>query len=180
MERIVPMKIRPIVSFAIATTVLLAAGHASAQSEPASEEDTYPTFSLGLSPLGWTPSPATYLFAFDGYFHFDDNWSLGPQLQVGAKSGDTLITFTMSGRYHTDLFKNTRLEKVRPYLQGGLGLGHLGTTEFLFNTGVGIDVDVTDHVVVGSNMLFNVLPGSAISGEDFIFSWQVVHVSYRF
>jgi hypothetical protein len=174
------MTCRSILSILIVSTALVSGSHAHAQTEPEGADDTYPTFSLGLSPLGWTPSPATYLFAFDAYFHFDDNWSIGPQLQVGARSGDTLITFTMSGRYHMDLFTNTRLEMVRPYLQGGLGLGHLGSTEFLFNTGVGIDVDVTDHVVVGSNMLFNVLPASTLGGADFVFSWQVVHVSYRF
>jgi hypothetical protein len=174
------MKCRSIGSLAIAVTVLLAAGAADAQSKSSVTDDDHPKFSVGLSPLGWTSSPATYLFAFDGYFHFNQNWSIGPQLQIGAKSGDPLITFTVSGRYHIDLFSGTRLEKVRPFIQAGLGLGHLTTTEFLFNTGFGVDVPVTDHVVVGSNMLFNIVPAATIGGSGFIFSWQVVHVRYQF
>jgi hypothetical protein len=174
------MKFRSIGSLAIAVTVLLAAGAAGAQSNSSAPDDDYPKFSVGFSPLGWTPSPSTYLFAFDGYFHFNQNWSIGPQLQVGAKSGDPLITFTVSGRYDVDLFSGTRLEKARPFLQAGVGLGHLTTSEFLFNTGFGVDVPVTDHVVVGSNMLFNVLPGATIGGSGFIFAWQVVHVRYQF
>lgn len=171
---------RTLRSLAIAATLLLFAATAEAQSRSQSDDD-HPLFSVGLSPLGWTPTPSTYLFGFDGYFHFNRNWSLGSQLQIGAKTGDPLIGWTVSGRYHMDVFSGTKLAKARPFVQGGIGLGHLTTTEFLFNTGVGVDIPVNDLIVVGSNMLFNISPGATPAfGSGFVFSWQVVHVRFQF
>ena len=172
---------RSLGSLALAVVILLAAGAADAQGQ--STDDRGPMFSVGLSPIGWTSTPQSYLFAFDSYFHFNRNLSVGPVLQVGAKTGSTLVTFTVNTRYHMDVFSGTGLAKARPFLQGGIGLGHLGTTNFLFNTGFGVDYEMGEHLVLGSNMLFNVAPGAGGVGtaaSGFVFSWQVLNVRWQF
>jgi hypothetical protein len=142
--------------------------------------------------IGFTAGPGTFLTAFELPYYLTDRFSLGPLIQIGVDDRDTLVAPTLNARFAPDFGQrkssNDFVRELAPYLQGGIGLlylnrdvrgGDIDDTEFLFNLGLGLDFPLTERVSVGTQMLFNVIPGSAL-GEKFFFSWQLATVEYRF
>lgn len=168
-------------TLALALSFCTVVGQASAQS---GSDGSDGPFSLAISPIGFTPTPGTYVIAFDGMFHFNENWAVGPILQVGPRSGFTLLTFTVNGRYYFQFLDGTIFDGLEPYATSGLGVGVTipkfgsSVSEFSLNMGFGGEYPVTDHIYVGTSMLFNIQPGAAVN--SFVFSWQFAQVRYRF
>jgi opacity protein-like surface antigen len=142
--------------------------------------------------LGFTADPESFLLGFEGDYAISENFSAGALLQLGVDDDRTIVSPVVYGRIRSDLGGiDPDLRAIEPFIQLGLGLtywdvdrprpgsGTTDDTEFLLNTGFGAEYRITDHVSVGSMMLFNIVP-DAIFGERFYFSWEVLTARYRF
>lgn len=142
--------------------------------------------------FGFTGSPATFLMAVELPYGVTDHFSLGPAMQLGVKSELTLFTFSANARYAFDLSQalseSEASDKLRPFVQGGLGLAHysvdvpggdIDDTGFLLQMGFGFDYYFTQRIALGSNMIFNVVP-TEVLGDRFFFSWQVASLRFHF
>ena len=57
-------------------------------------------------------------------------------------------------------------------------------TAFLLSPGFGVDFRINEHVSVGSQMLFNIIPTGIHDDtpidDQFYYSWEVIGLRYRF
>ena len=57
-------------------------------------------------------------------------------------------------------------------------------TQFLLSPGFGVDFRINETVSVGSQMLFNVIPGAIHDDkpidDTFYYSWEVIGLRFRF
>ena len=120
---------------------------------------------------------------------FGNGFAAGPAIQFGIDDHFLLVSPTVFGRYGFDLsgVSQKQLQRLTPYVQTGMGFTYIeegrrntrDEADFLINLGVGADYALTDHVSVGSRMLFNFLPDKVV-GQGFYYSWQVASLRYRF
>ena len=129
-------------------------------------------------------SNGLYELGFDLPIHLSEHWAVGPWMQLGLGQETVNLIFTANVRYAFDFMERTRFYKLEPFVQGGAGLvftkiGGSKATDFTMNMGFGAEVPVTDHVYVGSDLMFSpILTREA--GANWAFSWQFVTVRYRF
>lgn len=167
---------------------LLCASSASAQQ---SQRGSDSRFSARLG-LGFTADPSTFLTSFEFPFAVNDEFQVGPLIQVGVSGDETIVAPTVNLRFLPNFGQRDAdsefVRELRPFLMGGIGLAHLDVdtrfgdvddTEFLFNLGFGVDYPISDRVLVGTQMLFNIVPGGVL-GDKFFFSWQLANFTYRF
>jgi hypothetical protein len=137
--------------------------------------------------IGFTASPETFLMNFDGEYRFASNVAVGAAMQIGVKSGLTIVSPVAYARYifSLDGASSETVRRLEPYVQTGLGLSYWNRdsgrddTEFLLNFGGGLDYRVSDSVSLGTRMLFNFLPNK-IFGDTFYYTWEMVSFRYRF
>jgi len=151
---------------------------------PSLQSETGPSpHSLQLNTgIGFTSDPTTFLIGMGLDASINRNFALGPLLQIGVDDNTTLLAPSLN-------FKGIFGEReFHPYVQSGLGFAYLekehrhGDNDefaFLVNFGGGLDVELTQSMVIGSGILFNFLPDEAL-GEHFFFSWQVLTLGFRF
>jgi outer membrane protein W len=178
---------RWIALFAAAALVHTAAA-ASAQSGSTSkqEEDERVRASVAGSIGFFADDPGGVNLGFEFPIELNRNVSIGPWVTLGLADDFLLLSATANVRYHFDVFEGAKLRKLRPFLQGGVGLTYYDDddrndddTGFLMNMGLGAEYAVSEHVGVGSNIMFNVVPTFRPS-EAFYWSWQFVQLRYRF
>lgn len=181
------------------------AAAAPAQGPAATRRDAPPAVGAGEEPgpfsvrsgLGFSVGPDAFVLGFEGDYAFSPAISAGLSLELGVNDDLTFVSPVAYGRYRFDLGDLTgeeSLQKLFPYAQLGLGLTYwdrdlsgaaraLGADEddvvFLLNPGFGLEYEVSPHVAVSSQMLFNIMP-DRIFNERFYYSWQVLGVRYRF
>ncbi len=137
--------------------------------------------------LGFTLSPTDFLLIFEADYFLSDHIAVGPLLQFGVDDDPFIFAPTVNFQAMFDI---PDLEIVKPFVQGGLGVAymderlprHRGWRDdvgFLFNFGGGVEVFVTEHLSLGNNILFNILPVEVL-GDHFFFSWQFVTVRFQF
>jgi opacity protein-like surface antigen len=189
----------------LAITVLLA-GSAAAQTDYPEDRRTSSegggagyrdegTFSLKPG-LGFTASPDTFLLGFEGDYRVAEPFSLGLLTEVGIDSDLTIVSPQLFARYWPDLGEliDPDVSFIEPYLHLGIGFTwwdadvYKGVndddTQFLLSPGFGVDFRINEHVAIGTQMLFNVIPGSIHDDtridDDFYYSWEVIGVRFRF
>ena len=189
---------RGMLRFLALALLVIPSGSAVAQDDPTPSEVSPLSTSSERSPLsvqaslGFTGSPSTFLMALELPYSLTDHLSLGPAMQLGVDSNQTFFTFSANLRYAFDLSQALpqfeERDKLKPFVQGGIGLAHYSTdtrgrdrneTGFLLNMGFGIDYYLTEKIALGSNMLFNVIPG-AVLGDRFVYSWQLASLRFHF
>jgi hypothetical protein len=169
------------VGFAIATTVLLTASAAQAADDKG--------LSVGGG-IGLTASPTTFLMNFDLLYNLGHNFSLGPQLQAGVTSTDTIVSMLANARYDIDLSGDGEMAKFRPFVNGGIGFTYesfhpafvsLNGTGFLIALGAGIEYRMNERMSLESAMQFNMIASGAGFGnaDHFYWSWQMIGVRLR-
>ena len=181
---------------ACSTILALAAGVAEAQSKTAPSSSTsstsssssgsFPRFSVGAN-VGAAASPnaGTFNLGVEAPIEFTRNLAVGPWMQIGMAEDVTTLAVTANVRYSFDAFEGAKLRKLRPYMQGGLGLAYTkpdnvdGETDFLINMGLGAEYGISDHVFVGSDFMINTIPTSP-TANAFVFSFQFARLRYRF
>lgn len=183
-----------------ATILIFAVGSAQAQSKTApkagaspapassSSSSSFPRFSVGANMgAGASPTAAagTFNLGFEVPIEFNNNWAVGPWMQIGMAEDFVDLFVSLNTRYSFDLFDGPNSRKLRPYMQGGLGIAYArqnpfdGDTEFLINMGVGAEYAVSDHVFLGSDVMVNTMP-TAPAGAAYVVSWQFARLRYRF
>ncbi|HZN58213.1 MAG TPA: hypothetical protein VFD71_09085 [Planctomycetota bacterium] len=136
--------------------------------------------------IGFTVSPDTFLLALEADCFIIQNLSIGPLVQVGLSGDPIIVAPTLNFQWMFDLGPGA--DQFKPYAQWGLGAAYIHKDRnnrddddfgFLANLGFGFDFCINDNFAVGTNILFNILPGEVLN-ETFFFSWQVATVTFRF
>lgn len=143
--------------------------------------------------LGFTASPVAFLMTFVGNFEIlpEDlpEFYVGPHIQLILHSDALMLAPTLNIKKSFTLPADAvgeHLARFKPNVQGGLGFAFIdpdapvdGEVGFLLNFGFGGDYWITDQVGISSNMLFNIIPDD-IFNENFVWSWEVLGVRFRF
>jgi hypothetical protein len=139
--------------------------------------------------LGFTAGPEAFLFTVGAEYFVTSNIAVGPLFQFAFADNWDIVAPSIQGRYVFDLDapSSEPLGRLKPFAEVGMGACYIGHTRqgddeewaFLINFGGGIDYFFTDNLALGTEMLFNFLPGEA-QGQHFFFSWQVVTVRFLF
>lgn len=152
----------------------------------AQSESSFPAFGIGGNVGFQKLSSSSGLFevGFEMPVYLNESFSVGPWLQVGTSQDVVNVIFTANGRWHFQFLERTRFNKVQPFLQGGLGLIHTRVdgakaNDFVMNMGFGAEAPVTDHIWVGSDVMFHPILTRDL-GANWTFSWQFLTVRYRF
>lgn len=160
--------------------------------------DRYPTNGGGLvervpgwsfrGGIGFTADPGTLLLNFELPYAFDRWVSAGPMLQVGIDDHDLIVAPTANVIVRVPDLPGEALDRVHPYALVGIGFavieddnrrGDNSSAGFLIDFGVGLEVQLSEHLYLGSQMMFNFLPEETLD-EDFFYSWQVGGVRIAF
>lgn len=164
----------------------LSAGSAQAK-ENDDDDSSYPAFSIATGTgIRDNTVGGGLAVGIDVRIHFNENFSLGPWMNIAFADEIVALDFAANGRWEFDFLKETKmLRKVRPFLQGGLGFQHVkmkgtkGDTEFLINMGFGAEAPITEHVYLGSEVMFNTVP-TVPTATSLHYTVQVVTVRYKF
>lgn len=152
----------------------------------AQEESSYPRLAIGGN-VGFQKLNATgglLELGFDMPIHFTEHLAIGPWVQVGFSQKAVNLIATANVRWKFDFLERTRFNTVEPFVQGGLGvvytkLNGSGATDFVMNMGFGAEVPVTEHVYLGSDVMFHPIL-TRPTGSNWAFSWQFLTLRYRF
>jgi hypothetical protein len=144
--------------------------------------------SFGLKAgLGFSADPTTFLMTYQADFFLHNMFALGPLLQFGVADEDFFFAPTLNFQVVFDL-PGEGLEGLKPTVQFGLGLiylekehrgGSSSQVDFLTNFGIGLEYFFSDQLAIGTNMIFNFIPGEVLD-EYFIYCWQVVTFRFQF
>lgn len=171
-----------------AAALVLAATAASAQSRSAKqqEEEDRVRASVGASLGFFADDPGGINLGFEIPIEVNRNLSVGPWATLGLADDFLLLSATANVRYAFDVFDGPKLRKLRPFLQGGVGISYYDDddrdddeTGFLMNMGLGAEYAVSEHVGLGSNLMFNAVP-TFRPDRAFYWSWQFLTLRYRF
>src|SRR5262245_41994470 len=113
--------------------------------------------------IGFTASPELFLMALEGDYQLFQNFGVGPLVQLGVTDEELLVAPTVNAQY---AFNIPRLDRLKPFIQGGLGFVYRNNedcdcnedTGFLVNFGPGVDWFLGNNLAVGSSALFNFMP----------------------
>ena len=152
----------------------------------AQSEQAFPTIGIGGN-VGFqklSSSSGLFEIGFEIPVYLNEHFSVGPWVQVGASQNVANVIATANARWHFHFLERTRFNKVQPFVQGGLGLIHTRVSgakanDFVMNMGLGAEVPVTDHVWVGSDVMFHPILTRDV-GANWTFSWQFLTLRYRF
>ena len=153
------------------------------------------TFSLKPG-LGFTSGPTSFLLGFEGDYRIAEPVSIGLLTEVGIDDDVTIVSPQLYARWWPDLGEmiDPDVAFIEPYAHLGLGFSwwdadvYKGVddddTQFLLSPGFGVDFRINETVSVGTQMLFNVIPGAIHDDnpidDTFYYSWEVVGVRFRF
>lgn len=168
-------------SVLIAIVMMCSAHPVAAQSG----DDDGTRFSVGAS-LGFIDNPGGVSLGFEAPVEITRNFAVGPWLTLGLADDFLNLTATANARYYFDLSDSGRMARLRPFVQGGLGLDYtdddvsrIDEVNFLVATGLGIEYAIDDNVALTSQAMFNIIP-YARRGRSFTASVQLLGVRYRF
>jgi hypothetical protein len=137
--------------------------------------------------VGFTADPGSFLTSILADFRVLPTLSVGPLMQFGISGNTFLIAPTLNVQYTLPVTVNGA-EQLKPFAQGGMGLVYIEKdlpgpnaydTDFLINFGLGADYWLNNRMAVGSNFLFNFVPGKVLD-EAFFLSWQFLTFRYNF
>lgn len=135
--------------------------------------------------IGFTNSPDSFLVGAALSYPLDENFSIGPLVQLGIDDDFFMAAPTLDLRATFALSEDKR---VRPFIHGGPGfvyfkeddrVGDDDETGFLFNLGVGIDYLISDDTTIGTDLMVNYMPDEVL-GEHGFFSWQFLKITFHF
>jgi len=178
----------------LVATYLLVSPLAMAQDWGSESDDNWSSAPRSQSPvgqrLGWsarlgigfTIDPDTFLLNLEAPYAFDPWVSVGPMMQIGIDNDDSIWAPTVNTKITIPDMPGEGLDRFVPFFMGGLGFAVLrdddrrnnkSSAGFLVNTGFGLDFRISEHLFVGSQMIFNFLPDRTL-GEKFWYSWEVI------
>jgi hypothetical protein len=135
--------------------------------------------------IGFTSSPSDFLLTLEADYFFTNGLAVGPLFQLGLWDDPFIFAPTLNFKGVFDL---PEVRRLKPLVEGGLGLAYMDAdrrhggaddTGFLLDFGGGLQYFVDDRIAVGSEVLFNFVPGEVL-GDHFFFSWQLVTLNFLF
>jgi hypothetical protein len=164
------------IQLAAAALLLLAAGPALAQSGGGVRAGVGASVGVAFD------DPDAAQLTVELPIEFFHGFEIGPWMALGFADDYTRVSLTGNFRYRLDLVG--QMERFHPLLQGGLGFthldhGHTDEASFFSNVGVGFEYDITKHIALTHDLMFNWSP-SLPESNDFYVSWEILGVRYRF
>lgn len=171
--------------------VLFLAPAASAQRDPEVAVADRPAADEGWSVkggLGFTADPETFLVNLEAQKTIGDWLAVGPMVQLGFDDDWTIFAPTLNATVRPFHFTSDGWDRIVPYAFVGAGLGVLHDDDarndetsagFLIDLGTGLEFRVTEHVYLGSQVMFDFLPKQT-QGQKFVFAWQIGGLRYAF
>lgn len=138
--------------------------------------------------VGFTIDPNTFLMNFEVPYRFDQYVSLGPMVQVGVEEQRLLVAPTANLTLTIPNLPGESLDRFHPNIFGGIGFaviendkrgGDKKSAGFLVNAGFGLDYQLSEHLSIGSRMIFNFLPERTLE-QKFWYSWEVAGIRLAF
>ncbi len=139
--------------------------------------------------IGFTADPDTFLLNLDAPYAFNDWISFGPAIQIGLESERTLVAPTANLRVTIPDLPGRAFDRVHPYGIAGMGFAVIendngrrdgdAAVGFLIDFGAGVEYQVSEKVFLGTQMIFNLLPGE-VKREEFYFAWQIAGIRFDF
>jgi len=130
--------------------------------------------------IGFTADPEAFLINFEVPYRFDRYVSAGPMMQVAVWEDQTIVAPTANVTLTIPDLPGDRFDRLRPNLFAGIGFAAFdNSVGFLINTGFGVDYQVSEHLSIGTRMIFNFMP-SETGDEDFWYSWEIGGLRFAF
>ena len=138
--------------------------------------------------LGITVDPGTLLLNFEVPYAFDRWVSAGPAIQIGIDKHDTIVAPTFNVTVRVPDLPGETFDRLHPYALVGMGFAVIEDDDrrndnvaagFLIDFGIGLEFQVSEHLYLGSQMMFNFLPEETLD-EDFFYSWQIGGIRIAF
>lgn len=166
--------------------ILCLAATASAQDDVgAAADDDSTRFSVGAS-IGFIDNPGGVSLGFEAPIEITPNFAVGPWITLGLADNFINVVATANARYYFDLWDSGNAAKLRPFLQGGLGLDYtdddaafIDEVNFLVGTGLGLEYAIDENMALTTQAMFNIIP-YARRGRTFTASVQLLGMRYRF
>ena len=176
------------------------AGSALAQDWGESDDDWYqssrPAPSANGPSTGWSlragvgfiDDPSALLLNFELPYAFDQWVSAGPMLQVGTSNHNTIVAPTLNVTAKIADLPGEVFDRLIPFGFVGMGFAYIeddnrandnSSAGFLVDFGFGVELKISEHFFIGTQMMFNFLPEKTLE-EDFFYSWQVGSVRIAF
>lgn len=147
-------------------------------------------------PLGWSArlgigfidDPNAFLLNLEAPYVFDQWVSAGPMFQIGLDDDNTIVAPSMNVTVTIPHLPGETLNRVHPFGFVGMGFAYIeddnrrndnSSAGFLINFGFGVEYQISDNVLLGSQMMFNFLPEEVLE-EHFFYAWQVGGVRISF
>jgi outer membrane protein W len=173
-------------SYALISLLLVSlAATAHAQATGDANDDDRTRFSVGAS-LGFIDTPGGVSLGFEAPLEITHNFAVGPWLTLGLADKFTNVVATANARYYFDIADSGNAARLRPFVQGGLGLDYtdddaalIDEANFLLATGLGIEYAIDENIALTSQAMFNIIP-YARRGRTFTASVQLLGMRYRF
>jgi len=134
--------------------------------------------------VGFIDDPTAVLLNIEVPYAFDRWVSAGPMIQVGLDDNNTIVAPTANVTVTIpDAFGN-----IEPFAFVGIGFAYIeddnkrndnSSAGFLVDFGFGLELEVNQHLYLGSQMMFNFLPEETL-GQEFFYSWQILGVRVAF
>ena len=131
--------------------------------------------------IGFIDDPTAFLVNVELPYAFDRWVAVGPMFQIGLDDNNTIVAPTLNLSVGIPDLPGEDFDALRPYGFAGVGFAWIeddnrrnddSSAGFLVNFGFGLELEVTRHFYVGSQMSFNFLPERTL-GQDFFYAWQV-------
>jgi opacity protein-like surface antigen len=140
--------------------------------------------------VGITSDPSMFALGLGFPIEINRRVAFTPMIQAAFDDDHTIIAPTVNLEYHLDLSDGSSdlLRRLHPFVQGGIGFAYIHKEQpgndpdevgFLLAPGLGLEYELTDNLLIGSNVLFNILP-SEVSDENFFLTWQFATLRVRF
>jgi opacity protein-like surface antigen len=147
-----------------------------------SQDETKPSTNWSFrTGIGFIDDPTALQLNFEAPYALDKWVSIGPMFQMGIDDNNMIIAPTMNITVTVPDLPGEEFDRLKPFALVGMGLAYIeddnrqndnSSVGFLINFGVGVEVQISDKLFVGTQMMFNFLPETTL-GENFFYSWQV-------
>jgi hypothetical protein len=161
-----------------------------AWSEPTATQNyggSSPGWSLRAG-IGFIDDPNAFLMNIEAPYAFDQWVFAGPMFQIGIDDNNTVVAPSLNVGVAIPDLPGEDFDRVRPYGFLGVGFAYLeddnrrnddSSAGFMVNFGFGLEYHFSEHVFLGSQMMFNFLPEKTL-GQNFFYSWQVGGMRFAF
>ncbi|MAG29580.1 MAG: hypothetical protein CL908_01645 [Deltaproteobacteria bacterium] len=138
--------------------------------------------------FGFTHDPSTFLMNFELPYAFDRWVSAGPMIQVGVEDDITIVAPTLNVGVRLPDMPGSDFDRFHPYGFAGFGFAVIEDDDerndqrsagFLVDFGFGLEYQLSDHVFLNSQMMFNFLPRRT-QDEKFFYAWQMAGMRIAF